>query len=42
MLEKWQKMLKELKEKQKEQVILQWHKDTLEKLKGELEKCKNF
>lgn len=40
MLEKYQKMLEELKKQSRGPAILQWHKDTLEKLKGELEQCR--
>lgn len=40
MLEKWQKMLNELKMQTRGTAILQWHKETLEKMKGELKECK--
>ena len=36
MLEKWQKMLEDLKEISRGQAILEWHKETLEKMKGGL------
>lgn len=40
MIEKYQELLNECIDLQENIKLLEWHKDTLEKMKGGLEQCK--
>lgn len=39
MLDKWQNMLEDLKKVSRGPAILEWHKETLVKMKGGLREC---